>query len=147
MTTCSTVHNDSMPHRSAVVTRCVSSAGLLNGPELTNINPSFMSRHLDVEFVVFSIIVLTGTKSRILVFVPGAGVTPAEGSVKPTAGLTFNQVLLTLTLVQFPPASYLLSHGYWKSRNMVLPRRHECAAKRRVRQAGREEWLQSALDS
>jgi hypothetical protein len=33
--------------------------------------------------------VLTGTKSRIL-FLPGAGVTPAEGSVKPTAGFTFD---------------------------------------------------------
>ena len=32
--------------------------------------------------------VLTGTKSRILVLVLGAGVTPAQGSVKPTAGFT-----------------------------------------------------------
>src|SRR5277367_1447886 len=44
MTTCSTVHIDSTPHRSAVVARCASSAGLLNGPELTNISPSFIGR-------------------------------------------------------------------------------------------------------
>src|SRR5208283_5255095 len=36
---------------------------------------------------------LTGTKSRIFLFLSlGAGVTPAEGSVKPTAGFTFNRV-------------------------------------------------------
>src|SRR5580693_5249331 len=68
MTTCSTVHNDSMPHRSAVVARCVSRAGLLNGPEFTNINPSFMLRHLYRRFVVFSITLLTGTKSCIFSF-------------------------------------------------------------------------------
>jgi len=38
--------------------------------------------------------VLTGTKSRIFVLSLGAGVTPAEGSVKPAEGFTFNQVLL-----------------------------------------------------
>jgi hypothetical protein len=38
--------------------------------------------------------VLTGTKSRICTFLtPGAGVTPAEGSVKPIAGFTFNKVI------------------------------------------------------
>jgi hypothetical protein len=38
--------------------------------------------------------VLTGTKSRIFSFlILGAGVTPAEGSVKPTAGFTFNNVI------------------------------------------------------
>ena len=31
-------------------------------------------------------LVLTGTKSRIFLFSLGAGVTPAEGSLKPTAG-------------------------------------------------------------
>src|SRR5271163_4232464 len=42
MTTCSTVHIDSTPHRSAVVARCASRTGLLKGPELTNIRPSFI---------------------------------------------------------------------------------------------------------
>jgi hypothetical protein len=36
------VHIDSIPHRSAVVARCASKAVLLNGPELTNIMPSFI---------------------------------------------------------------------------------------------------------
>ncbi len=35
---------------------------------------------------------LTGTQSRIFFWIPGAGVTPAQGSVKPTAGFTFNEV-------------------------------------------------------
>src|SRR5215470_17761929 len=43
MTTCSTVQIDSMPHRSAVVARCARSCGLLNGPELTNMRPSFIA--------------------------------------------------------------------------------------------------------
>jgi hypothetical protein len=38
--------------------------------------------------------VLTGTQSRIFSFLMlGAGVTPAEGSVKPTAGFIFNSFL------------------------------------------------------
>src|ERR1700689_3060022 len=41
----------------------------------------------------------------------------------------------------------LVGHGYWKSWNMVFPRRDACAGQRRVRPAGREERLQGALDS
>jgi len=36
---------------------------------------------------------LTGTKSRIFVLILGAGITPAQGSVKPTAGFTLNKVI------------------------------------------------------
>src|SRR5258708_45213 len=35
---------------------------------------------------------LTGAEPRIFSLVPGAGVTPAEGGVEPTAGSTFNNV-------------------------------------------------------
>src|ERR1700686_3880094 len=77
-------------------------------------------------------------------FSPGAGVTPAEGSVKPTAGFTFNKMIYP-----FPSGIYYYQRAFWKYPHqlfdvLVVDRN---ASRGPVDIASIELWLVAAVDS
>src|ERR1700675_3933111 len=81
--------NPLLHHRRPSHARRYDTCSLLDG------NRPRPSRPLDVSAQKK---LLTETKSRIFFLILGAGVTPAEGCVKPTAGFTKNQFLPPISL-------------------------------------------------
>ena len=63
------------------------------GNRIIGSNPFARGKENNRGRKVLSINPSAGTKSRIVFFSLGAGLSPADGSVKPTAGFTLDQVI------------------------------------------------------